>query len=322
MNRIVCTIVLLFLVPSLALSVAVQLKTGETLEGVIIQEDADQVMLAFEYGSRTLDRSNIKSIRTNPTPPGETSPPKASVSRVPRWLNVVKRLAGQAWATKMRQIPATVVDKGILRHVPYMSYRCGQDQGYELNIYGNPDEPTCVEIGVYGELRRDTAAKKKCVDFLAGLLRENEDKAMVRSARLQSDRIERNGLTVEVTPETAEDAYGGWWVSVYDEPAPDKARATEPELKDITVAPPLQETHASGPIPSTVGTDADPASTNTVAESSSPDWSPSDLQYARHSRSTPSASSSSSPGTQVFVRGYHRKDGTYVRAHTRSRPRR
>jgi hypothetical protein len=315
-------IVLLFLGPSLGLSVAVRLKTGETLEGVIIQEDADQVMLAFEYGSRTIGRLNIESITRNPTAPGESTPPKKGASRVPSWLNVVKRLAAQAWATKIQQIPASVVDKGVLRHVPYMSYRCGQNQGYELNVYGDPDEPTCVEIGVYGELRRDVAAKKKCVEFLAGLLREKEDKAILRSARLQSDRIERNGLTVEITPETAEDAYGGWWVSVYEVAALDEARATESELNDIIFASPLQATPDSAPIPSSVGTEAVPQSTSTVAETSSPDWSPSDLQYARNSRSTPSGSSSSSTGTRVFVRGYHRKDGTYVRAHTRSRPRR
>jgi hypothetical protein len=40
---------------------------------------------------------------------------------------------------------------------------------------------------------------------------------------------------------------------------------------------------------------------------------------ARHS--TRSSSASTSPGTDVYVNSYRRSDGTYVRAHTRSRAR-
>jgi peptidoglycan hydrolase CwlO-like protein len=38
--------------------------------------------------------------------------------------------------------------------------------------------------------------------------------------------------------------------------------------------------------------------------------------------STPATSSVHTPGTDVHVKGYYRKDGTYVRPHTRSAPKR
>lgn len=61
------------------------------------------------------------------------------------------------------QIPATVIDKGVLRNVPYKSYRAGD---YEVNVYGDPDQPARVEIGVYRSLLTSQDAKHNCVDFL------------------------------------------------------------------------------------------------------------------------------------------------------------
>src|SRR5687768_9260968 len=49
-----------------------------------------------------------------------------------------------------KQIPATVVDVGQLKFIPYLSFRVGEDR--ELNVYGDPAAPACVEIGLYRSL--------------------------------------------------------------------------------------------------------------------------------------------------------------------------
>src|SRR4030095_5272980 len=59
--------------------------------------------------------------------------------------------------------------------------------------------------------------------------------AALRSLDLKPGKTEREGLTFEVTPETAEDAYGGWWISVYSPKLLDEARATEEELRKLSV---------------------------------------------------------------------------------------
>jgi hypothetical protein len=121
------------------------------------------------------------------------------------------------------------------------------------------------------------------------------DRTVLRSLKLSQDVKQRAGLTFEVTPETAEDAYGGWWVSVYDVPALDRSRASDQELKEITVR---RDEVAKAPTVAAVGAS----------------WTPRDLSYARP------VPASSSGGGSVYVRSYTRKDGTYVRQHYRSAP--
>jgi hypothetical protein len=188
------------------------------------------------------------------------------------------------WGSEVKQIPATVVDKGVLMAVPYQSFRAGN---YEFNVYGDPEHPACLEIGVYKDLLGSLSAKQRCVAFMASLLPDPGDRCLLRSLNLNQDLRERGGLTFEVTPETAEDAYGGWWVSVYDTAALGKSRSSPQEREAITVQRDAPETSQAG----------GPAQ-----------WSPQELALARPG------------GKTVYVRGYTRKDGTYVQAHTRAAP--
>jgi hypothetical protein len=247
----------------------------------------------------------------------------------------------------LRQIPATVIDTGVMRHVPYQSYRCGED--YELNVYGDPDDPAGIEIGIYRALLGSDAAKRNCVQFVAGLMRDAADATAVRSVDLAKGSVTRDGLTIEVTPSTAEDAYGGWWVSVYEERKLDAVRATPKELDAITVAKaeaPVEPKQESAPPPAGTPSPAPvrerTSSPNEPRGASAEDevdvltrWSASDLRNARP-RTSPAPArptvprttggsgvgTSGSGGDRVYVRGYYRNDGTYVRGHTRSRARR
>jgi hypothetical protein len=56
-------------------------------------------------------------------------------------------LADSGFKETAHQIPATVIDVGRLSYVPYSSFQIGDDR--ELNVYGDPDAPACVEIGLY-----------------------------------------------------------------------------------------------------------------------------------------------------------------------------
>jgi hypothetical protein len=140
-------------------------------------------------------------------------------------------VASRPWAKDFKQIPSTVIDKGVLRDIPYLSYRAGN---YELNVYGDPAAPACFEIGIHKELLASAAARKNCFDVIASLLHDPADRALLASLKPEADKKVRNGVTFEVTPPTAEDAYGGWWISVYSEAMLDRSRATPEELAAIT----------------------------------------------------------------------------------------
>lgn len=296
----------------------VTMSSGREFDGQVLQESDASITFRLDHGTITVPRSSIVRVqKVAPPPPARptpsvgvpptaapiTKPTSQPAQRIQGWEPVTSRLAKQPWATNLLQIPATVIDRGQMRYVPYSSYRCGED--YEVNIYGDPDAPAGVEIGIYrGPLRNDQA-KANCIEFIASLL-SPADAAKVRSVNRAKDLMTRDGLTIEVTPETAEDAYGGWWVSVYSEKGLDAARATEEEIARITVP---KTPKAREP--------AKPKTAPSVASASLMgsvyDWQDNDVQWSR-----PSSSSGAAGDGSVYVRGYYRKDGTYVQSYTRS----
>jgi hypothetical protein len=305
----------------------VTMTSGREVECVVLQESAEAVTVRQGYGVLRLPRAYVKSVRKAPTIttiPSRTSP--RVTQRIPAFSQVLAAVLTRPWATNLQPIPATVIDQGVLRHVPYQSYRCGED--YEVNIYGDPDNPAGIEIGIYRRLLHDQSARKYCIDVIASALADPVDAAIVRAVRLDEDKVVRGSVTIEITPPTAEDAYGGWWVSVYDESALDRARATEAELADITVArtdvaPARLADSAPEPSRSRPGQSPPPKRGSTPSPATKPanpaddepslDWQANDLARARP------AVQSSPGGGSVYVRGYYRKNGTYVRPHTRSR---
>jgi hypothetical protein len=221
------TLLALLLIAAPAAADVVKLRNGGTLEGVVLRESDATVTLRLKYATVTIDKSEIESLER------KTEDAAAPAARLARWDRVVEAAARRPWGVELRQIPATVIDKGALKNVPYISHRAGD---YELNLYGDPDAPAGLEIGVQRTLLKSAAAKAECVELLASLLSDAEDVKLLRSLKPAQDRRERAGFVFEVTPETAEDAYGGWWITVYDPKALDDARLSEDALKEASQA--------------------------------------------------------------------------------------
>jgi len=313
MNRISQKLAALFLCTGLAVHAAadtVTLKNGRSFDGVVLTNSALETRIRTDVGTMAFYPSQVAKVTIS------KDDPKSSL-RLATWETCVGAFAKKAWGGEVSQIPATVIDKGALKFVPYMSHRSG---AYEMNIYGDPHAPACVEIGIYDPLLNKADAKANCRAFIKSILGNDADRQIVDRLKVDGESVEREGLTIEVTPPTAEDAYGGWWVSVYSTKALDSARATTKELEAITV--PL-----AAPSPAQV---PGPADDNFVD-----DWTPSELARARKPAAPPIVStptpnrvpqtvtpSPHATGGAVYVRGYTRKDGTYVQPHTRSAPRR
>jgi hypothetical protein len=210
---------------------------------------------------------------------------QAGSARIPSRAKARAAAAATAWGKSLGQIPSTVIDKGVLRNIPYLSYRAGE---YELNVYGDPAAPAGVEIGIHKDLLKSAAAKKNCLDLMSGLLSDAADKAVLASLKQDVDKKVRDGLTFEITPPTAADAYGGWWVSIYDEAALDRSRATEEEMAKITVT-------------KTAVKDAKPAAAGGLeVEGGKGKWAADDLSNAR------------AGSEKVYSPTLSKKDGKYV----------
>jgi hypothetical protein len=206
------------------------------------------------------------------------------------------------WAKDFKQIPSTVIDKGVLKNVPYTSYRAAKE--YELNVYGDPDSPACFEIGITGSLLKNDTAKRNCFDIVSAILNDSAAEKFLRALKPEGDKKVRNGVTYEITPPTAEDAYGGWWISIYSEPLLDKARASDKEMAAITTSRKDVKSSdaAPAPAPNKAGITVDP-----VTEGR---WGNEDLNDARKLKDKPEEEQA------VYKPAVSKKDGAYVTTRT------
>jgi hypothetical protein len=273
------------------------LQNGNVVAGTVLQQDEGGVLMKMDYGTSHYPASWVKDVQKEGATPLESN----GAERIPNWSKIISALATNSWAHELKQIPATVIDKGILYDVPYISFRCNSG-GYEINIYGDLDNPAGLEIGAVNYLVKSDTAKSNCVDFVCSVLTSNEDKKAVRSLKwMAKDLQKKDGATFEITLPSEPDSYGGWWVSVYDENALTNARANGEDLLAITQPRIVPKTQ-----PASLSTATVPAPTTT--------WAPDDFSDAR-----PGAIGTSGGGGVVYVRGYYRKNGTYVHAYTRKR---
>lgn len=302
--RIGIVAILLVITARIAIADIITTTNGNRIEGTIIDESADAYQLQTQFSTMTLPKSMVKSVERTAA---------ASSSRIPPLSKIVAAVKAQRWARSLEQIPATVIDNGVMKDVPYQSYVIGTD--CEVNIYGDPENPCAVEIGLYRKMLTDVGGRQNCIDLIAGILPDRTDSAILKALVRAGDKATRRDVTIEFTPENAPDAYGAWWVSIYNEFELEKSRATPAELADLAVE---RQT-----LPAAQVQRAAPAQ-QAVADGSS--WSPAELQR-RAPRYEPDPPASRQPAftpptagsSRVYVKGYYRKNGSYVRGHYRKK---
>ncbi len=205
----------------------------------------------------------------------------------------IRQAASRApWGQSLKQIPSTVITTGVLRDIPYTSYRAGER---ELNVYGDPLSPAAFELGLHGALLKSEDAKAGATAFVQELLAEAADREALASLQRKPGKKVRAGWTFEVTPPEAPDAYGGWWISVYDEALLDRSRASAEELEKITTS--RQE------VARTTGPAGDGPRPEGAAAGR---WSGEDLGDARKPKDVPEAEQ------KVYAPAVSKKDGKYV----------
>jgi hypothetical protein len=285
---------------------------GRTIDCLVLQQTDASVLVRLKYGTMDIPKDQVEKIEIKSLPGISTlaereraktraaTNPSLLASRLPTWADAIDSLAPRDWAKGLVQIPATVVTNGALRFTPYLSHRCGT--AYEMNVYGDPDFPCCVEIGVRGDLLNSVQAKQNCIDYIGSIMTREADANAVRTIGMEKKLIVVDGLTIEITPPTDPDAYGGWWISVYLADLVDRSRATAQEMQYLTIA--------KEEIEKKQGIRRDTLTPSTQKYDPDTDWTPTDVSDSR----------GGSNGGDVYVRGYTRANGTYVSSYTRSSP--
>ena len=175
----------------------------------------------------------------------------------------------------LHSIPATVVDVGVFGNVPYQSFSNGN---VEVNAYGDPADLVGLEAGTRLE---DPALQQCLMQFIAAQPLMAADQQRVQRLTIAPALDQQPGLSVEVTPRSAPDAYDAWWISLERPEMIAAARAPPEEVYAVTTP------HAQ--------------------------WYPAPpTYYRRPPRVYVPYSPYRPPGVRVYVPGFSRRSGVYV----------
>ncbi len=255
------------------------LKDGSTARGLIVANTAHEVVLQQATGETAYPKREIVRIFDNAN---DEFTAVLDQGKLPPWSVIANDLRTHDQIRTLEEIPATTVDKGEFQNVPYRSFRVNQD--VELNIYGDPNDPAALEIGVFGSRSGDEELRQLLRSYLAGFLTTRAEIAALYSLDLDGGEASAGDMTLEITPKDAPDAYGAWWISLYNRKTLDDVRLSDDQYARLTL--PVEEV-------------LDPD-----GRVRAKDWTPEQLSETRRLETT--------DGQTVLLRGFYRdENGTF-----------
>src|SRR6185369_2264666 len=212
----------------------VVLQGGTVVTGTILQQDANGVLLQTQFGTYRYPLTAVSDMKKE----AATAPHVSNNGQViPDWAQIISILATNGWAAGMKQVPATMIETGNFKNVPYVSFRCG-DGGYEVNIYGDLNRPAAVQIGAMNYQHQTTSEKSNGVNFACSVLEDAAVRKIIRALHFGRKDTQQNGdMTIETILPGEWGSYGGWWVSIRNDAALASAQASQAELLALTQTP-------------------------------------------------------------------------------------
>lgn len=210
---------------------SIVLKDGRTIRGLIIKNSVDSVLLQEEFVERSYPKSEIVRIRDE----ADIGVLFTDITRkgdLPSWRVMANDLRMHDEIKSVVEIPATTISIGEFRNVPYKSFRVNHD--IELNIYGDPNDPCGVELGIYGGRKNNVKLQKVLRAYLAGFLTTREELKAIYGLDLKGGKAVAGDITFETAPPTAADAFGAWWISLYNVKDMDSIRLSDAKYAKLT----------------------------------------------------------------------------------------
>ncbi len=211
---------------------AIVLKDGRTVKGLIVKNSVLAVTLQESDAERTYPKSEISRILDN----ADTGLELTKMHRrghLPSWRTIVNDLRTHDSIRSLVQIPAVRVDTGSFRNVPYRSFRLNRD--IEFNLYGNPEDPAGMELGIFGMRAGDDKLRRKLRAYFAGFLTGRDEIRALYEVDLEGGSAKAGDFIVEITPKDAPDAFGAWWISLYKQSEIDAARLSDAAYAKVTL---------------------------------------------------------------------------------------
>ncbi len=204
---------------------AILLKNGTILRGTIVAQSRDQVIMRIGEGSAVYSKSAIRRIYDDIT----DKPPYTEVvpaDQLPPWWIPLSDLYSEDWITSLELVPAKDLTPGRFPGVPRISFRANRI--YELNIYGNPNNPAALDIGFYGQWLHGKDAQKRCRQFAASYLTDLRHlRALYAMDQTGGTQKPAGPLDITISEPRAHRSPDGWFITIFNPEA--LAAATRPD---------------------------------------------------------------------------------------------
>ena len=144
---------------------SLHLTDGTVVRGLIIKNTSGSVVIQQETDELDVPKSKIVRIIDN----ADSNVLYTGMNRkgqLPSWRVIANDLRTHDAIKSLVEIPATVIDVADFKNVPYKSFRVNED--VELNIYGDPENPAGVELGIYDPRSFDKKSASSCAPTWRG----------------------------------------------------------------------------------------------------------------------------------------------------------
>jgi len=209
----------------------VRLNDGTELRGLILQNTSEMVVIETENGEARIPKDYIRRIDDAPNDEAIFAD-LVGKNELPSWRSIVHDLRIHDSVRVFEQIPPTAIDSGLLRNIPYISFRANEK--WEMNVYGNPEKPVAIEFGFYGASGPDREARRTFREFIAGHLHSKEQIAALYSLAPDKRDARAGKLAFRLIRPGDPDSYGGTWIVVYRPDLIDRARLSDKAYAAIT----------------------------------------------------------------------------------------
>ena len=209
-----------------------EMADGRSIRGLILRNTPTHVLLQTEKGEIEYPKSDIRRIHDAPDD-DVLFADLADRGELPSWRAMVHDLRTHDGIKSFEQIPATTIDQGLLRNIPYLSFRVNERA--EFNVYGDPNRPAAVEVGIYERGRLGARHRRVFREFLAGHLDSRQEIAALYSLNRENLEARAGDLGFRLIPPDAPDSYGGTWMVIYHPERLERARLGNAEYAKVTV---------------------------------------------------------------------------------------
>lgn len=204
---------------------------GTEIRGLILQNTKDIVVVETKSGEARLPKEYIRRIEDAPNDEAVFADVVGG-GELPPWRSIVHDMRAYDGIRSFEQIPPTAIDNGLLREIPYLSFKVNKRS--ELNVYGNPDNPVAIEFGTYGAMRATKNQRQMFREYIAGHLEKKEQIAALYSLSPEKREARAGKLSFRLILPDDPDGYGGTWTVVYRPGRIESARLGRREYTAIT----------------------------------------------------------------------------------------